>query len=227
VKRLAPTRVFCIGLSTAVVNAVIVALPSATVIPINGANVYEMSHNVADALGTKVGDMSGATAIITRGDKFPDAIGVAPLACAELWPIILTDNSGSLHIRAAASLADLGITRTIKVGTYAPLPAGVTYANLSGADRYATNANVANWAKANAGLTFTHTAIATGDKFPDALAAGPYLAKDGGVLLLSPLYGPVQAPVVAVLAANASAVQHFTFIAMVEPVIGQVKALLP
>jgi putative cell wall-binding protein len=227
VKRLAPTKVFCIGLSTSVVNAVIAALPSATVIPINGASVYEMSHNVADALGTKVGDMSGATAIITRGDKFPDAIGVAPLACAELWPIILTDSSGSLHISAAASLVELGITRAIKVGTYAPLPAGVTYANLSGADRYYTNANVANWAQANAGLTFTHTAIATGDKFPDALAAGPYLAKDGGILLLAPLYGPVQAPVAAVLAANASAVQHFTFIAMVEPVIGQVKALLP
>ena len=73
------------------------------------------------------------------------------------------------------------------MGTYATLPAGVTgLANLSGADRYVTNANVANWAKANAGLTFTHTGLATGDKFPDALASGPYLAKDDGILLLEP-----------------------------------------
>jgi hypothetical protein len=35
------------------------------------------------------------------------------------------------------------------------------------------------------------------------------------------------ATAVITIAANASAVQHFTFIAMVEPVIGQVKALLP
>lgn len=108
------------------------------------------------------------------------------------------------------------------------LPAGVTYrAGLTGNNRYETNAKVVAWAKANAGLTFTHTAIATGDKFPDALAAGPYLAKDGGILLLSPLYGPLPAPIGNVITANQTAVQHFTFIAMVEPVIGQVKALLP
>ena len=89
-------------------------------------------------------------------------------------------------------MADLGLTKTLKVGTYATMPAGVTaQANLSGADRYATNANVANWAKNNAGLSFTHTGLATGDKFPDALASGPYLAADDGILLLSPLTGPL------------------------------------
>ena len=70
-------------------------------------------------------------------------------------------------------------------------------ANLSGANRYVTNANVANWAKANAGLSFAHTGIATGDKFPDALAAGPYLGKDNGILLLSPLAGPLPANIAA------------------------------
>ena len=62
------------------------------------------------------------------------------------------------------------------MGTYATLPAGVTgLANLSGTDRYVTNRNVAHWAKDNAGLAFTHIGLATGDKFPDALASGPYL----------------------------------------------------
>ena len=100
-------------------------------------------------------------------------------------------------------------------------------ANLSGTDRYVTNANVANWAQAHAGLTFTHTGIAAGDKFPDALASGPYLAKDHGTLLLSPLFGPLPPVIGAIITSNQAAVQHVTFIACIEPVIGQVKALLP
>ena len=51
-----------------------------------------MSRKVANALEAKVGDMTGATGIVTRGDVFPDAIGVSPLACAKLWPIILTNS---------------------------------------------------------------------------------------------------------------------------------------
>ena len=174
--------------------------------------------------------MGGATAIITIGTNFADAIGVSPLACANGWPILLTDEAGgsALHAKAAQALGELGITKMLKVGTYAPTPAGVTgVGNLSGANRYVTNANVATWAETNAGLSFIHTGISTGDKFPDALAAGPYLAKDKGILLLSPLAGPLPANIGAVITANAAAVQHVTFIAMIEPVVSQVKALLP
>jgi hypothetical protein len=50
---------------------------------------------------------------------------------------------------------------------------------------------------------------------------------DHGILLLSPLLGPVPEPIVQVITAYRAAVEHFTFIACIEPVIGQVKALLP
>ena len=229
-QRLAPTYVFVIGLSTSVVNVVQTALPTATVVAINGADVYDMSYRVAKALGDKLGSMTGATAIITIGTNFADAIGVSPLACAQGWPILLTDKAdgSALHAKAAQALGELGITKMLKVGTYAPTPAGVTgVGNLSGANRYVTNANVATWAETNAGLSFIHTGISTGDKFPDALAAGPYLAKDKGILLLSPLAGPLPANIGTVITTNAAAVQRVTFIAMIEPVISQVKALLP
>jgi len=236
-QRLQPDQVFCVGLSTDIVAAVNEALPDAAVTliegPATGASVYAMSRAVADALGTRVvqtgGDISQATAIITVGTNFPDAIGVSPLACAELWPVILTDQPGNgvLHPDAAGALLDLGITRAIKVGTYATLPTDVSgLANLSGDDRYYTNANVADWARRNTGLTLAHTAFATGDKFPDALAAGPYLAKDAGILFLSPLGGSLPDPVFAALFPIADQVLHVTFIACIEPVIGQVKALL-
>ena len=123
-------HVFVIGLSDTVVNAVKAALPAPAVTAINGAggSVYDMSRKVANALASKVGDMTAATAIITIGTNFPDAIGVSPLACSKLWPIILTDKTdGSpLHASALAALTDLGITKSLKVGTYATYPAGVT-----------------------------------------------------------------------------------------------------
>ncbi len=114
------------------------------------------------------------------------------------------------------------------MGTYVTLPAGVVgLANLSGDNRYYTNRNVALWAMNNAGLTFAHLGITTGDKFPDALAAGPYLALDRGILLLSPLKGPLPSFIGAEIAGNGAAVKRVSFIAMIEPVMGQVKARLP
>jgi hypothetical protein len=232
-QRLAPQRVFLIGLSSTLAAAVRSALPAATVTSINGTGttaniVYDMSYRVAQALAEKVGDLSGATAIITTGANFPDAIGVSPLACAQKWPIVLTGNGATLHPKALATFTELGITHALKVGTYVPDPPGVTgVGNCSGADRYYTNANLAAWARAHAGLSFAHTGFATGDKFPDALAAGPYLAQDQGILLLSPLLGPLPPAIAATVTANRAEARHVTFIACVQPVIGQVKALLP
>jgi len=229
--RLQPDYVFVIGLSADIATAIQTAVPGVTVVRINGTldNVYDMSRKVANEIEKKVGDMTGATGIITIGTNFPDAIAVSPLACSKLWPVILSDKAdgSALHASALGALTDLGITKAIKVGTYAALPGTVNgLANLSGNDRYHTNAKVAAWAVANAGLTFSHVGFCTGDKFPDALAAGPYLAKDDGTLLLSPLLGPVPTYISTVLSAHANEVQKVTFIACVEPVIGQVKALL-
>jgi Tol biopolymer transport system component/putative cell wall-binding protein len=232
--RLAPDRVFCIGLSDTIVTAVQTALDSLgagrTATAIRGGNgcVYDMSQQVASALADKVGDMTGAVAIITRGDVFPDAIGVSPLACSKRWPILLTGSiSGPLWADAAEALTELGITKALKLGTYCALPGSVHgLANLSGRDRYETNRNVARWGVANAGLGYTHAGVATGDKFPDALAAGPYLALDEGLLLLSPLAGPLPPVIAAELGTNAHAVTRLSYLAMIEPVVSQVKALL-
>jgi lysophospholipase L1-like esterase len=230
--RLRPRYVFLIGLSDNIKNAVQTALGNtgtAMAIRGTGGSVYDMSYKVAKALGKLVGDMSGAVALVTVGTNYPDALGLAPLACAQGWPILLTDRTaGALHPKSAQAMRELGISQMLKVGTYVAEPPGVTkLGNLSGDNRYDTNRRVAEWARANAGLTFVHTAFATGDKFPDALACGPYLAADRGILLLSPLQGPVPDPVASALSAEASAVQHVSFIACIEPVIGQVLALLP
>lgn len=230
-QRLGPDHVFCIGLTDALANAVQDALPGAAVSSIRGTggSVYDMSRKVAGALETRIGDMSGATAVITMGTRFPDAIAVGPLACFEQWPILLTDTiDGPLHASAAAAIADLSIKKALKAGTYCVLPGGVSgVGNFSGADRYYTNCNVAWFAYYKAGMAYTHVGFTTGDKFPDALAAGPLLARWMGILFLSPLCGPLPACVAGEIAAHNLSVRHVYFIACIEPVIGQVKALLP
>jgi len=228
--RLAPSYVICIGLSQVVIDQVQKAVgATATVGSISYADgdVYDMSCEVARALAAKMGGLGGATAIITRGDVFPDAIGVSSLACYNKWPILLTTGpAGDLPVGTADVLDELGIVKAIKVGTYASLPASITgLANLSGSDRYQTNRNVARWAESNAGMTFAHVGLATGDKFPDALAAGPYLAADAGIILLSPL-SKLSATISPDIAAHADTVGHVSFIAMIRPVTSQVKALL-
>ena len=192
-----------------------------------GGDPYEMSAIVAAHLEDVTGAMDTATAIITRGDLFPDAIGVAPLACGNEWPILLTGSGTTLNTYASKALQDLNIPRALKVGTYVTLPGGVTgVGNLSGADRYVTNSNVAGWATANAGMEYWHIGMATGEKFPDALAAGPYLGRANGVLLLSPLAGPLPLSIESDIASNSYATARVTFFAMIEPVVTLVKSLL-
>jgi membrane-associated protease RseP (regulator of RpoE activity) len=204
-----------------------------TVTSITGASGsdYDMCYKVAKALKTKLVDLTGATAIITRGDfgVFADAIGVAPLACAQKWPIIFASSAtGPLPAKSIQALSELGITKALKVGNYCTLPAGVAGVdNLSGADRFATCVKVAEWSHAHAGLLYTHLGIAPGDQYPDALAAGPYLALDSGTLLLSWAAGPVPAVVTARISANWGIIHHVSFIGVADAVITQVKALLP
>ncbi len=115
------------------------------------------------------------------------------------------------------------------MGTYVTLPAGVNgLANLlrrKPVCHQSQRQPFGAWRVP--ACAFTHTALATGDKFPDALASGPYLALDRGILLLSPLLGPLPEPAGSLITAYRSTIKRFSFIAMIEPVLGQAKALLP
>jgi hypothetical protein len=93
-----------------------------------------------------------------------------------------------------------------------------------GVDRYDTCAQIAEYGVTE-GLSFAHLALTTGEKFPDALAAGPYLALDGGTVLLTPLSG-LSPYTAASLTAHASQIDRLGFIGLAGAVIGQVLDLL-
>jgi subtilisin family serine protease len=230
IRRLRPARVFVIGLSSTIRYAVQAALPAGT--PVSGiatptTSVYYMSYLVSQAIHAKIPGLN--TAVVTAGNAFPDALSVAPLAAAKGWPILLTPQAASptpLTYYATQAIRNLGVTRALVVGTRTaiPLPSGsVTYK--VGVDRYQTSVLVADYASTQ-GMAFAHLGMARGDAFPDALAAGPFLARDKGILLLSPLTG-LPATVSASIGGHAAAISRVHFFAMIEPVIGQVKALIP
>lgn len=124
-----------------------------------------------------------------------DALSVAAVAARRAadgaaWPILGTEDS--LPEVTQQAIEDLGITTVVPIGGSATIPPqvieqlqglGVEVTDrLAGQDRYGTSRAVS--------VTDTPTTqslvIATGENFPDGLAAGPYAARTGQSLLLVP-----------------------------------------
>lgn len=139
-----------------------------------------------DRIGTAVAasvsgwDTSEAVLLASAG-VFPDALAAAPLAGRLQAPLLLT-RSDLLDARVLDEVVRLDAARVIVLGGTAAISdavaaelegAGITVERLAGADRTATAEAIAAAAGgAHHGLAF----VASGDAFPDALAAGPVAA---------------------------------------------------
>jgi photosystem II stability/assembly factor-like uncharacterized protein len=135
----------------------------------------------------------GAGAVVlARGDaySYTDALVGAPLAAAKNAPLLLTTGTQLPDVTKAELQRVLATGRTVYVlGGVSAVPAsvatqlaglGYTVVRFGGATRYATAVSVAD------ALGDPSTVLlATGQNFPDALAAGPAATKVGGVVLLS------------------------------------------
>jgi lysozyme len=131
------------------------------------------------------------SAVLARGDLYPDALVGAPLARAKSGPLLLTP-ADSLDPRVAAELTRVlgpqsGKTVYLLGGSGALSPAvqsavanlGFRPVRLDGKDRFGTAAAVAH-ALGDPDTVY----LATGTNFPDALVAGDAAAShDGSVLL--------------------------------------------
>ena len=126
--------------------------------------------------------------LATAGD-FPDALAATPLAASLDAPLLLVGQE--LGPDALRELDRTGATDAYLVGGIGVLPEaiadalralGLEVTRLAGPDRYATAAAVASEVRAPGGLAF----IASGERFPDALAAGPVAAARRAPILLTP-----------------------------------------
>jgi putative cell wall-binding protein len=233
-KRLAPKQVFVTG-STIVVSdgalAQLRALPSHPVVTrLAGADRYGTAAAIADQVKARRGPVSKV--VVVTGADFPDALAVAPLAAAKGWPILLT-RATALPSSTAACLSRLGAPSTLVVGTTADVSEGVkaglkAATRIGSADPYVTSALVLDYAK-TLGVTPTHVGLAVGTKYPDGLTAGPYLARDNGLLLLTGTFA-LPDSVRTRLAANRTLVRRVDVFgspaAVSDTVIGQARSAL-
>ena len=181
--RLHPAQVFMVGFTngTPVEGQVKAVLSQTTVTLLAGPDRYQTAALVAQQVKAKRGTITKV--VVAPADDFAQALAVGALAAAQGWPILLVPTSGDVPQATIQAFASLGATSALEVGTSTRLPiADVEHEQ--GADAYQTAALLAQYGLKH-GLSFTHTALATGESFADALCAGPYLAKDKGMLLLT------------------------------------------
>ncbi len=185
--RLHPKTIVILGgpaaISDFVVNTLKTRYPGSVVVRRYGDNRYDTS--AAITAGAFPGTVD--TVYITTGENYPDALMAGAPAAAEGGALLLTRPTG-LPGEVAAEIARLDPDRIIVIGTTTAVPASV----ISQLDDYAPVTRIANndrFAQSAAvSLALLPTAdvayIATGNNFPDALAAGPLAALMKGSILL-------------------------------------------
>lgn len=118
-------------------------------------------------------------AVLATGEGYADALAAAPLASVHGGPVVLS-RPGALDSALATALKDAKVTRVILAGGTGTLrpalesqlkAAGFKVERVSGANRYATAAALAQRALDDGGQ-IERVFIANGTDFPDALAAG-------------------------------------------------------
>ncbi|SDH76373.1 cell wall-binding repeat-containing protein [Agrococcus jejuensis] len=138
---------------------------------------------------------------LVSGTSFPDALSAGPAAAHEGGPVLLTTRE-SLPAVVGAEIDRLNPSRVVIVGgdpsistaVAAQVGAIVGEENLeriAGANRYATSAMVATQVFGTSAVAY----VASGEKFPDALAGGAAAGAADAPLLL--VYGQVLDPDVA------------------------------
>jgi hypothetical protein len=138
--------------------------------------------------------------VIATGQSFPDALAGAPLARALRAPLILVGPRG-IDASTSAELKRLGAKKAYLLGGEGAVSRSVADSlktlapeRISGANRYETCAAVATKLGSVTGSTSTTAVVATGENFPDALAAAGWAARNGWPILLLPSTGPAGAP---------------------------------
>jgi len=135
-------------------------------------------------------DGSAGSVVLARSDSFADGLAGASLGAAYAGPVLLTPRSG-LDPRVGAELQRIlpsGGYVFVLGGPAALAPdmetklAGMGYSviRIAGADRFETAVRVAQ-----AQPRPQHILVATGQNFPDALAAGAAAGHSSGVVVLS------------------------------------------
>ena len=172
---LAPGKaVYVLGGLSAIPDQIVAQLTALgySAVRIAGGDRYETAVAVAGALGDPT------TIFLASGSDFADALTAGPPATQAHGAILLTSPGGVAITTNSYLQAHPGTLFAIGGPAAAADPAATP---IFAEDRFATSAAVAEQFFAAA----SHAGIASGVTFPDALAAGAYMAATGGPLLLT------------------------------------------
>lgn len=131
---------------------------------------------------------------LARGDNFPDALSVSPLAFTLKAPILLTKPTAlpavtENYVRAESFDSQMvaGGTSAVSDSVAARLAAAATATSVrqGGSTRYVTSAMVASYGVNKGWAEWRMVGIATGKNFPDALTGGVAMGKHRGVLMVT------------------------------------------
>lgn len=193
IDRLGATDCFILGgtgaVSAAVETQLTGLLGAGHVERLAGTDRYGTARAIADKVISLESAFDGS-AIVATGGNYPDALGGSPVAASKVMPILLANPAnGAVYVPdSVTDVAILGGTGAVSAATEATLKADLGDANVQrygGMNRYETAALVASDLGVDQGLRWDGVGIATGENFPDALAAGAMLGAFDSVMLLT------------------------------------------
>jgi N-acetylmuramoyl-L-alanine amidase len=184
-KRLGATKVVIIGGPVAIspnVENAIISLGIQTE-RIFGATRFETNLRIVEKLGSVNG------VFVASGMSYPDALASAPIAAANNWAIVLTEQNNM----SAETLKYLSGKKTVILGGPNVVSQSIqnqlvqqngtqNVVRLSGSDRYETLASILWYFKDQ--MKSDTINIATGANFPDALTAAPLSIQNKAPLIL-------------------------------------------
>lgn len=151
---------------------------------IAGVDRYDTSIKVAEKLGT-----SGEIVVVT-GENYPDAISIAPIAAKKNMPIILSP-AEDITDSIKSYLKDKKISKTYIIGNYEEISENVekyfeNSVRITGYDKYEKNINILKYFYKDIDLNTVY--FATGEDYPDALAASVLAQKTSSPVILTDRY---------------------------------------
>ena len=184
IKRLKATKIILVGGTGVISKNVEEKLSNMmgyTVTRIAGADRYETAVKVAQKLGS-----TKSIAIVT-GENYPDAISIAPIAAKMGMPILLVAKN-SIPLVVKDYISGKNYDNTYVVGGYDDISKTVEDSlknpvRISGNDKYERNIGVIKQFQDS--IDFDTIYAATGNDFPDALAASVLAAKGSHPVILT------------------------------------------
>lgn len=224
IERLNPEGAIVLGREAAVPLAIDDELDDMglSVVRLGGRTRFETASLIAEEAVGIMGEGWDGTAFLATGYNWPDALSAGPLSAATGYPIFLGGRADDpITEYTQDAMDDLGVQECYVLGGPDVVSAGgaggVSATVLAGEDRYETAVAIAQFGCDEIGLSMGSLAIATGERYPDALTAGPGQGISGGCLLITPK-ATTSPAIMDEIEANAGTISMVKFIGGLEAI---------